>query len=54
MKPIVDYRDGLFDRCVSIDTMVAQRMLAQGYKFLSKFGKWCPVKVVQQVILFNV
>ena len=45
IRPIVDYRDGIFDRCYSIDPGVAQRMLVQGYKFPSRFGKWCPVKV---------
>ena len=46
LKPIVDFREALFTRCYSVSPGLAQRMLIQGYKFPSRFGKWCPVKVL--------
>ena len=51
LKPIVDFREALFSRCYSISPALAQRMLLQGYKFPSRFGKWCPVKVLLTLIL---
>ena len=45
LKPVVDFRESLFDRCFAIDGYLANRMLIMGYKFPSRFGRWCPVKV---------
>lgn len=53
LKPIVDYRQGLFDRCFVLAPAIAQTMLIQGYKFQSRFGKWCPVKV-RRLEFFNI
>lgn len=48
LKPVVDFRESLFDRCFAIDGYLANRMLTMGYKFPSRFGRWCPVKVTQE------
>ena len=45
LKPVVDFRESLFDRCFAIDNFLANRMLINGYRFPSRFGRWCPVKV---------
>ena len=45
LKPVVDFRESLFDRCFAIDAYLANKMLITGYKFPSRFGRWCPVKV---------
>ena len=46
LKPVVDFRESLFDRCFAIDGYLANRMLIMGFKFPSRFGRWCPVKVM--------
>ena len=48
LKPVVDFRESLFDRCFAIDGYLANRMLSMGYKFPSRFGRWCPVKVISR------
>ena len=55
LKPVVDFRESLFDRCFAIDNFLANRMLINGYRFPSRFGRWCPVKVrVVQKYLENI
>ena len=51
LKPVVDFRESLFDRCFAIDGYLGNRMLTMGYKFPSRFGRWCPVKVTQVKVL---
>ena len=45
LKPIVENRGSLFDRSKTINFPLAKKMLVQGYKQFSKFGRWCPVQV---------
>jgi len=45
LKRIVENRGSLFDRSQSITSPLAKRMLLQGYKQFSKFGRWCPVQL---------
>lgn len=35
----------VFERCYDINIDVAERLLSEGYAFLSRFGKICPVQV---------
>lgn len=51
LKPVVDFRESLFDRCFAIDGFLANRMLSMGYKFPSRFGRWCPVKLLEGEVL---
>ena len=50
LKPVVDFRESLFDRCFAIDGYLANRMIIMGYKFPSRFGRWCPVKVLYSLL----
>ena len=50
LKPVVDFRESLFDRCFAIDGYLANRMIIMGYKFPSRFGRWCPVKVLRPLL----
>ncbi len=43
--PYTAERQGLLSKCTSIDGNMAKKLLDQGYKQLSKFKMWCPVKV---------
>ena len=45
LRPIVENRESLFDHSQPISAFLAKKMLIQGYKQTSKFGKWCPVQV---------
>ena len=38
-------RSGLLAKCTAIDRDTAKKLLDHGYKQLSKFKRWCPVKV---------
>ncbi len=38
-------RQGLLTKCTSIDGSMAKKLLDHGYKQLSRFKMWCPVKV---------
>ena len=38
-------RQGLLSKCTAIDGDTAKKLLDHGYKQLSKFKRWCPVKV---------
>lgn len=51
LKPVVDFRESLFDRCFAIDGYLANKMLITGYKFPSRFGRWCPVKLLEGEVL---
>ncbi|XP_064400448.1 adenylate kinase 9-like [Halichondria panicea] len=43
--PYTAERQGLLSKCTSIDGNMAKKLLDQGYKQLSKFKMWCPVKL---------
>ncbi|KAL8579547.1 hypothetical protein ACOMHN_025500 [Nucella lapillus] len=45
LKPYIDFRRSIFERVCPIQEKVAQRMLTIGYKQLSRFGRYCPVKL---------
>ena len=38
-------RNGLLSKSTPIDFPTAKKLLDHGYKQLSRFGYWCPVKV---------
>ena len=38
-------RQGLLSKCTAINADMAKRLLDHGYKQLSTFKRWCPVKV---------
>ncbi len=50
LKPVVENRDSLFDRCQPIPPSLAKKILTQGYKQFSRFGKWCPVQVRENTL----
>ena len=41
----VDHRESLFERVYSVKFKLAIKLIDFGYKQLSRFGRWCPVKV---------
>ena len=45
--PYICDRHGLLVKCTSVDADLAKVLLDTGYKVLSAFQKWCPVKVLQ-------
>jgi len=45
LKPQVEYRENLFDRCQPVGMELAKKLLNYGYKKPSRFGRWDPVKV---------
>ena len=45
LKAQVTHRENLFNRCQPINGVLAKKLLNQGYKLPSRFGRWCPVKV---------
>jgi adenylate/nucleoside-diphosphate kinase len=46
LKPLVENRASIFEKCYSVSTQLAQKMLACTYKYTSSFGYWDPVKVI--------
>lgn len=46
LKPMVEYRESMFERVYPISERLAEKMLKSGYKQISRFGRWCPVKVI--------
>ncbi|EDO38691.1 predicted protein [Nematostella vectensis] len=51
LRPVIDYRESLFDRCFAIDMFLANKMIVTGYKFPSRFGRWCPVKLMSGEVI---
>ncbi|XP_047128980.1 adenylate kinase 9 isoform X1 [Hydra vulgaris] len=47
-------RNCFFDKCQILKPTVAKNLLKQGYKKLSRFGKWCPVKLYDNETLMPV
>jgi len=41
----------LFDKCHSVTQNLALKLLNQGYKQPSRFGRWCPVKLYDKDVL---
>lgn len=46
MKQYFSNRSGILTKCTPIDPFSAKKLLDHSYKQISKFGYWCPVKVV--------
>lgn len=44
----IENRDSLFERVYSVKPKTAQKLLDFGYKQLSRFSRWCPVKLLQK------
>ena len=53
LKPIVDCRESLFEKAYPVKEHVAKKMLQIGYKHPSRFGRWCPVKVGDCILLIS-
>lgn len=47
LKQQVQFRSSLFDRCQSITSSLAKKLLNSGYKLPSRFGRWCPVRLYE-------
>ncbi|XP_004372514.2 adenylate kinase 9 isoform X1 [Trichechus manatus latirostris] len=45
VKPLVENRASIFEKCYAIPPHLAQKMLSFTYKYLSSFGYWDPVKL---------
>lgn len=46
LKPLVENRESIFEKCYPIPLQLAQKMLTHTYKYMSSFGYWDPVKVI--------
>ena len=51
LKPFIDFRHSMFERVYPVNERLANKMLQTGYKQPSKFGRWCPVKVLLSVFV---
>ncbi|XP_068933174.1 adenylate kinase 9 [Petaurus breviceps papuanus] len=47
LKPLVENRESIFEKCYSISLPLAQKMLSLTYKYPSSFGQWDPVKLYE-------
>ena len=45
LQKYIEFRQSLFERVYPIKFKVANKLIDFGYKHLSRFGRWCPVKV---------
>ncbi|XP_040614143.1 adenylate kinase 9 isoform X3 [Mesocricetus auratus] len=45
LKPLVENRASIFEKCYPVTTHLAHKMLAFTYKYMSSFGYWDPVKL---------
>ncbi|XP_074189510.1 adenylate kinase 9 isoform X2 [Rhinolophus sinicus] len=45
LKPLVENRASIFEKCYPISSRLAQKMLSVTYKYISTFGYWDPVKL---------
>nr|XP_040139122.1 adenylate kinase 9 isoform X1 [Ictidomys tridecemlineatus] len=50
LKPLVENRESIFEKCYPISTQLAEKMLTFTYKYISSFGYWDPVKLYEGVI----
>lgn len=46
IRPFTINRQGLLIKCTPINADIAKKLLDYGYKQLSPFKNWCPVKVI--------
>ena len=47
LRPIVEFRESLFEKVYPIREHIARKMLQIGYKHQSRFGRWCPIKLLE-------
>ncbi|KAI8520846.1 adenylate kinase [Branchiostoma belcheri] len=47
LKPLIDFRDSMFERVYPLSEKLARKMLDVGYKQPSCFGMWDPVKMLE-------
>ena len=47
LKRFVDYRQSLLERVYPCKLKMANKLVDFGYKHLSRFGRWCPVKLTK-------
>ncbi|XP_052020495.1 adenylate kinase 9 [Apodemus sylvaticus] len=45
LKPLVENRESIFEKCYPVTSHLAHKMLAFTYKHMSSFGYWDPVKL---------
>lgn len=45
LEKFIDDRESLFERVYPIKQGTAAKLIEFGYNKLSRFGRWCPVKV---------
>ncbi|CAH6778255.1 Ak9 [Phodopus roborovskii] len=45
LKPLVENRASIFEKCYPVTAHLAHKMLAFTYKYMSSFGYWDPVKL---------
>nr|KAF6340910.1 adenylate kinase 9 [Myotis myotis] len=45
LKPLVENRASIFEKCYPISSRLAQKLLSFTYKYISTFGYWDPVKL---------
>ncbi|KAM5282916.1 adenylate kinase 9 isoform 2-T2 [Hipposideros larvatus] len=45
LKPLVENRASIFEKCYPISSRLAQKMISFTYKYISAFGYWDPVKL---------
>lgn len=46
LLPFTENREGLLTKCIPVNANIAKKLLDNGYKYLSPFKKWCPVKLL--------
>ncbi|CAF0775596.1 unnamed protein product [Brachionus calyciflorus] len=47
LKRFIDNRQSLFERVYPIKLRIANKLIDFGYKRLSRFGRWCPIKLFE-------
>lgn len=45
LKPLVENRESIFEKCYPVSSHLAHKMLSYTYKHMSSFGYWDPVKL---------
>jgi adenylate/nucleoside-diphosphate kinase len=48
LKPLVENRESIFEKCYPVSSHLAHKMLSYTYKHMSSFGYWDPVKVTSE------
>ena len=48
LQRFVDFRQSLLERVYPIKIKMANKLIDFGFKHLSRFGRWCPVKLMDQ------